>query len=217
MRSKPVTTNQIQHRNFHHTLVKVCGSVLDHLDSDHLLRLQILAFHNLSKCSLTQHIQDQVSVLVPSVFRAQYVVDIQNIVTILVVVPIVLDAFARFRENTTRVSSRFVFEPGVADAIRRGQVRCQRLQGLTSSHVSTFLRKQQEAPTLMKPPSGCARRNGGCALILGCRSAVLTHFSNLGTGPRPMGGSCGGLGLVVLGERASRLYTAFSCAVADCG
>jgi hypothetical protein len=72
--------------------------------------------------------------------------------------------------------------------------------------------------TLMNPPSGFARRNGGCALILGCRSAVLLHVSNCGTGPRPIEGNCGGLGFVdVRGDRWSLLYTAFSCAVADCG
>jgi hypothetical protein len=72
--------------------------------------------------------------------------------------------------------------------------------------------------TLMKPPSGFARRNGGCVLILGCNSAVFVHFSNLGTGPRPIGGSWGGFGFVdVRGDRASLLYTAFNCCVADCG
>lgn len=74
--------------------------------------------------------------------------------------------------------------------------------------------------TLMKPPSGLARRNGGWALILGCRSAVLETFSNFGTGPRPIGGSCGGLVLeleAARGERLSLLYTAFNWAVADWG
>lgn len=60
--------------------------------------------------------------------------------------------------------------------------------------------------TLMNPPSGFARRNGGCVLILGCKSAVLTHFSNCGTGPRPTGANCGGLELVeARGERCSLL------------
>jgi hypothetical protein len=58
----------------------------------------------------------------------------------------------------------------------------------------------------MKPPSGFARRNGGCVLIRGRRSAVFATFSNLGTGPPPMGSICVRFGLVdVRGERVSRL------------
>lgn len=59
--------------------------------------------------------------------------------------------------------------------------------------------------TLMKPPSGLARRNGGWALILGCKSAVLETFSNLGTGPRPMGGRWGGFELELEVARGDRL------------
>jgi hypothetical protein len=71
--------------------------------------------------------------------------------------------------------------------------------------------------TLIKPPSGAARRNGGCELIVGSSSAVFATFWNFGTEPRPIGGSCGGFVLVVRGDRASLLYTASSRAVADCG
>lgn len=33
----------------------------------------------------------------------------------------------------------------------------------------------------MKPPSGFARRNGGCRLFLGCKSATALTFLNSGT------------------------------------
>ena len=68
----------------------------------------------------------------------------------------------------------------------------------------------------MKPPSGNARRKGGCAFTRGCRSATLVHFVNCGTGPL-LPGSCCAAECEVGGERTSRPKTAFSCAVAECG
>jgi hypothetical protein len=43
-------------------LIEVCCFVLDDLDGDHFLRLQILAFDNLPKSALTQHIEDEIPV-----------------------------------------------------------------------------------------------------------------------------------------------------------
>lgn len=53
---------QIKHRNFHHTLVEVGRAVLDDLDGDNLLRLEILAFDDLAKSTLAQHIENKVSI-----------------------------------------------------------------------------------------------------------------------------------------------------------
>jgi hypothetical protein len=53
---------QVEHRDFHHALVEVRGPVLDNLDRDNLLRLQILAFHDLAESALTKDIQYQVPV-----------------------------------------------------------------------------------------------------------------------------------------------------------
>lgn len=107
-------TYQVQYRHFHHTLVEVCGPVLDDLDSDYFLCLQVLTFDNLAERSLTQHIQNEVSVLVPRLFRSQYVVDVENVIAILVVIPIVLDSFARFGEDSTRVACGLVVEAIIA-------------------------------------------------------------------------------------------------------
>lgn len=41
--------------------------------------------------------------------------------------------------------------------------------------------------TLIKPPSGLARRNAGCTLVRGCSSCTDLIW-NFGTGPRP--GTC---------------------------
>lgn len=45
--------------------------------------------------------------------------------------------------------------------------------------------------TLIKPPSGFARRNAGCALTFGRRSCAVRIFLNSGTGPLfMMGAGC---------------------------
>jgi hypothetical protein len=48
-----LAVEQIQHRNFHHTLVEVGRLVLDDFDSHYFTRFQVLAFHNLAEGTLT--------------------------------------------------------------------------------------------------------------------------------------------------------------------
>ena len=57
-----VVAYQVENRYFHHTLVEICGAVLDDLHRHDLLCLQILALHDLTKCSLPQDVQDEISV-----------------------------------------------------------------------------------------------------------------------------------------------------------
>ena len=54
---------KLEDRYLHHTLVKVGGFVFDHFDSHDRIRLQVLALDDLTKRSLTQDIQNQVSSL----------------------------------------------------------------------------------------------------------------------------------------------------------
>lgn len=61
-------THQVQDRYFHHTLVEVCGLVLDDLDGNNLLRFQVLALDDLSECPLAQHVQDEVPVPAESAY-----------------------------------------------------------------------------------------------------------------------------------------------------
>lgn len=63
---RPQKTYQIQHRHFHHALVEVGGSVLDNLDSNHFLRLQVLAFDDLAESTLAEDVEDEVPVPVIS-------------------------------------------------------------------------------------------------------------------------------------------------------
>ena len=46
-------TYQIQHRNFHHTLVEIGSLVLDDFDSHYLSRFQVLTFYDLAEGTLT--------------------------------------------------------------------------------------------------------------------------------------------------------------------
>ena len=70
-------------------------------------------------------------------FRSQYVVDIEDVVTVLVVVAIVLDALARLGEDSARVAGGLVVEAGVTQLVRRGQMARKRLKRLGGLLVST--------------------------------------------------------------------------------
>ncbi len=70
------------------------------------------------------------AILVPGFLGTQNVVDIKDVIAVLIVVPIILDTLAGFRQNTTRIPRRFVFEARIADPIRGGQVDCECLEGL---------------------------------------------------------------------------------------
>jgi hypothetical protein len=53
---------QVQNRHLHHALVEVSSAVLYDLHGNNLLGLEILAFYDLSKCSLAQNVQYQVPI-----------------------------------------------------------------------------------------------------------------------------------------------------------
>ena len=76
---------------------------------------------------------------------------------------------------------------------------------------------QSRKLTLMKPPSGFARRKAGCGLILGWRSCTESNLVNLGTGPRGMSVVPAWTGRICRGDFVSRPKTAFNCAVAEFG
>lgn len=101
-----------------------------------------------------------------SLLRPENVIHIKYIVTIFVIEPIVLHSFTGLRENSSRISRRFVFEARIADAVGRWQVAGKSLQRLEES---VFVQRDtpDEEHTLMKPPSGFALRKAGCALTLG--------------------------------------------------
>lgn len=138
--------------------------------------------------------------------RSQYIIDVKDIITVLIVIPVILDTLAWLGKDSTGIPRRLILETRVAYPVRRGQVRCQSLQRLLHTQSVIRTRKSQSPrPTLIKPPSGWARRKGGCVFIFGSSSAVLAHLVNFGTGPLPIGGSCGGFGFAVRGDRASLL------------
>lgn len=57
-----------------------------------------------------------------SFFRAEDVVDVENVVAIFIIITVVLGSFARLRQHTAGVPRGFVFEARVADAVRRRQM-----------------------------------------------------------------------------------------------
>lgn len=52
-----------------------------------------------------------------SLIRSQDIVDVENVVAIFVVVPIILRSFARFGEHSARVSRGLILERWIADTI----------------------------------------------------------------------------------------------------
>lgn len=58
------------------------------------------------------------------------IVDIKDIITILVVIPIILDPFAGFGQYPSRVSRRLIVKARVAYAVSGREVGCQRLKWL---------------------------------------------------------------------------------------
>ena len=65
-----------------------------------------------------------------SLLRAKDVINVENVITILIVVAIVLHALARLCQNTARVTRRLVFEAGVADSVCCRELHRERLEGL---------------------------------------------------------------------------------------
>ena len=55
-------TYQLEDSNFHGTLIEIRRLVLDHLDSNNLVRPDVLAFRDLPERSLSEDIENEVSV-----------------------------------------------------------------------------------------------------------------------------------------------------------
>lgn len=119
-------------------------------------------------------------------FRAQNVVDIENVVTVLVVETIILQALAWLRENSPWITGRFVFEMWIADAVGGREMDGQCLQRLNKNQLApnVHIRSENDGRerTLINPPSGFARRNGGCELTTGRSSPWFWRLLNSGTG-----------------------------------
>jgi hypothetical protein len=97
-------TYQVENGHFHHTLIEIGCAIFDDFDSYHFLGFEILTLDDLAESTLTQHIQDEISVLVASFLRSKNVVDIENVVTVLIVIAVVLDSLTRLCENSARIA-----------------------------------------------------------------------------------------------------------------
>lgn len=62
--------------------------------------------------------------------RSENVVNIENIITVFVVVTIILTSFARFGKDSTWIPGGLVFECRITYSISRRQVGCEGLKGL---------------------------------------------------------------------------------------
>lgn len=55
-------TYQVEDGNFHHTLVEIGGLIFHNFDRHNLLGLEVLTFDYLTKGSLTQNVENQITV-----------------------------------------------------------------------------------------------------------------------------------------------------------
>lgn len=118
-------------------MVEVCRPIFDNLNGNDLLGLQVLAFDDLTECSLPKNVEDEISVpnqplapdsiafensqivvlLVICFFTPKNIVNIKNIIAIIIIVSVIFRAFTRLRQYPARVTGRLVFKTGVAYSV----------------------------------------------------------------------------------------------------
>lgn len=67
--------------------------------------------------------------------RAKNVVNVENIITVLIVVPIILGSLARFSQHPTGVAGGLVFEARIAYSIRSRQMNGKSLERLQKETI----------------------------------------------------------------------------------
>lgn len=82
-----------------------------------------------------------------SLLRSEPIVHIQDIIIILVIVPLVMRRLARLSEHPPRVRRRFILELRVRNAVRVDDVRRQLAEGLFSCHMSCQRTAINRTPT----------------------------------------------------------------------
>lgn len=73
-----------------------------------------------------------------SFLTAEDIVDVEDIIAVLVVIPVILNSLAGFSQNTSRVSRRLIIESGVADTIGSREVSCERLKWLVMVNTTPY-------------------------------------------------------------------------------
>jgi hypothetical protein len=63
---------------------------------------------------------------------SQNVIHIEDVVTVLIVEPVILHALAWFGENAARISRRLVLKAGITYAVGRWKMACKSLKRLES-------------------------------------------------------------------------------------
>ena len=103
----------------------------------------VLTLDHLPKGALAKNVKNKVSVTRSGEARTQYhdnglvsflspqpVVHIEDVIVVLIIVPLVMRRLARFCEDSPWVMRRLILELGIAYAVGIGDVSCQLTQGL---------------------------------------------------------------------------------------
>ena len=67
------------------------------------------------------------NLLVTAILVTKNIVNVEDVITIFIIVAIVLDAFARFRENSARIFGRLIFKRRIAYSVCGRQMSCKGL------------------------------------------------------------------------------------------
>lgn len=96
-------------------------------------RTSRIRYRFLSYCQHIALIQGRYNILVARLFRSKDVIHVENVVAVLIVIPIVLCSLAGFSKDASGISRRFVFETGIAYSVCRREMGCKCLQGLSGN------------------------------------------------------------------------------------
>jgi hypothetical protein len=123
-------THQLENGDLHHALVKVRRLVFDDLDRDNLVGLDILALDDLAKGALPQDIENEVFAKgdehmqrknvhdsLAAVIGTKPVVDVEDIVIVIIIVPVVVGGLAGLCEDPAGVVGGLVAKVGVAEVV----------------------------------------------------------------------------------------------------
>lgn len=73
-----------------------------------------------------------------SFLTAKDIVDVEDVIAVLVVIPVILNSLAGFSQNTSGVPRRLIIKCGVADTIGSREVSCERLKGLVVVSTTSY-------------------------------------------------------------------------------
>ena len=115
----PVLVQGLKDSDLHHTLIEVGRLVFDDFHSHNLMGRHVLALDDLAKGALTQHIENEVAM---SLFTSEVVIDVQDIVTVLIIVATIVHRLTGLGQDTSWIKCQFVDKRRVDEMVSMVQI-----------------------------------------------------------------------------------------------